>query len=87
MGKVRRQVRKTIPELSIFSLIGTCYRDGKEVPTRLQEVIDDEAEKMRPEIAERIRAAYSHVVDRDGASIVADAVYEMLTNALAERGQ
>ena len=86
MWKVRQQVRKLIPELSIFSLIGTCHRHGEEVQTRLQEVIDDEAEKARPEIAERIRAAYGHAIDSDGASIIADAVYEMLTKALAERG-
>ena len=29
LGKVRRQVRKLIPELSIFSLIGHNYVNGK----------------------------------------------------------
>ena len=82
LGKVRRQVRKLIPELSIFSLIGHNYVDGKDVPTRLQQVIDDESEKMRPEIQARIRAAYERAVDSDGPSIVAGAVEDMLVKAL-----
>lgn len=82
LGKVRRQVRKLIPELSIFSLIGHHYVDGKEVPTKLQQVIDEESEKMRPEIQERIREAYRKAIDSDGPGIVADAVADMLVNAL-----
>ena len=83
LGKVRRQVRKLIPELSIFSLIGHNYVDGKDVPTKLQQVIDEESEKMRPEIQARIRAAYERAVDSDGPSIVAGAVEDMLVKALA----
>lgn len=83
LGKVRRQVRKLIPELSIFSLIGHNYVNGKNVPTRLQQVIDEESEKMRPEIQERIREAYRKAIDSDGPGIVADAVADMLVNALA----
>ena len=83
LGKVRRQVRKLIPELSIFSLIGHNYVNGKDVPTHLQQVIDEESEKMRPEIQARIRAAYERALDSDGPSIVADAVADMLVKALA----
>lgn len=82
LGKVRRQVRKLIPELSIFSLIGHKYVNGKEVPTHLQQVIDEESEKMRPEIQERIREAYRKAIDSDGPGIVADAVADMLVDAL-----
>lgn len=82
LGKVRRQVRKLIPELSIFSLIGHNYVNGKEVPTHLQQVIDEESEKMRPEIQERIREAYRKAIDSDGPGIVAGAVEDMLVNAL-----
>lgn len=82
LGKVRRQVRKLIPELSIFSLIGHNYVNGKDVPTRLQQVIDEESEKMRPEIQERIREAYRKAIDSDGYGIVADAVADMLVDAL-----
>lgn len=82
LGKVRRQVRKLIPELSIYSLIGHTYVNGKEVPTRLQQIIDDESEKMRPEMQERIREAYRKAIDSDGPVIVADAVSDMLVNAL-----
>lgn len=82
MAKVRWQVRKLIPELSVYSLIDTRYQGGKEVPTHVQEVIDDEAEKMRPEIAERIRAAYRHAIDGDGPGIVADTVEDVLVKAL-----
>lgn len=82
LGKVRRQVRKLIPELSIFSLIGHNYVNGKEVPTHLQQVIDEESEKMRPEMQERIREAYRKAIDSDGPGIVADAVADMLVNAL-----
>ena len=82
LGKVRRQVRKLIPELSIFSLIGHNYVNGKDVPTHLQQVINDESEKMRPEIQERIREAYRKAIDSDGPGIVADAVADMLVNAL-----
>lgn len=82
LGKVRRQVRKLIPELSIFSLIGHNYVNGKDVPTRLQQVIDEESEKMRPEIQERIREACRKAINSDGSGIVADAVADMLVNAL-----
>ena len=82
LGKVRRQVRKLIPELSIFSLIGHNYVNGKDVPTHLQQVIDEESEKMRPEIQERIREAYRKAIDSDGPSIVAGTVADMLVNAL-----
>lgn len=82
LGKVRRQVRKLIPKLSIFSLIGHNYVNGKDVPTHLQKVIDEESEKMRPEIQTRIRAAYERCVDSDGPSIVAEAVEDMLVKAL-----
>ena len=82
LGKVRRQVRKLIPELSIYSLIGTRYVGCRDVPTHLQQVIDDESEKMRPEIQERIREAYRKAIDSDGPGIVADAVADMLVNAL-----
>lgn len=82
MGKVRRQVRKLIPELSIYSLIGHNYVNGKDVPTRLQQVIDEESEKMRPEIQERVREAYRKAIDSDGPGIVADTVADMLVNAL-----
>lgn len=82
LGKVRRQVRKLIPELSIFSLIGHNYVNGKDVPTRLQQVIDEESEKMRPEIQERIRKACRKAIDSDGSGIVADVVVDMLVNAL-----
>ena len=84
LGKVRRQVRKLIPGLSIFSLIGHNYVNGKEVPTHLQQVIDDESEKMRPEIQERIREAYRKAIDSDGPGTVADAVADMLVNALRD---
>ena len=82
LGKVRRQVRKLIPELSIYSLIGTRYVGCRDVPTYLQQVIDEESEKMRPEIQARIRAAYERALDSDGPSIVADAVADMLVKAL-----
>ena len=82
LGKVRRQVRKLIPELSIYSLIGTRYVGCMNVPTYLQQVIDEESEKMRPEIQARIRAAYERALDSDGPSIVADAVADMLVKAL-----
>ena len=82
LGKVRRQVRKLIPELSIFSLIGTRFVGGRDVPTCLQKVIDEESEKMRPEIQARIRAAYEKAVDSDGPVIVAEAVEDMLVKAL-----
>lgn len=82
LGKVRRQVRKLIPKISIFNLIGHTYVNGREVPTHLQQVIDDEAEKMRPEIQERVREAYRKAIDSDGPGIVADAVADMLVNAL-----
>ena len=82
LGKVRRQVRKLIPKLSIFSLICHSYVNGKDVPTRLQQVIDEESEKMRPEIQERIREACRKTIDSYGPGIVADAVADMLVDAL-----
>ena len=37
---------------------------------------------MRPEMQERIREAYRKAIDSDGPCIVADAVADMLVNAL-----
>ena len=82
MGKVRRKVRELIPEISVYSLTGYTYANGREVKTRLQEIIDEESEKMRPEIAERVRESYRNAIDSDGPGIVADAVEDMLIKAL-----
>ena len=82
MGKVRRKVRELIPEISVYSLTGYTYANGRDVKTRLQKIIDEESEKMRPEIAERIRESYKHAIDSDGPGIVAGTVEDMLINAL-----
>ena len=82
LGKVRRQVRKLIPKISEYSLIGTHYCNGKDVPTRLQQIIDEESEKMRPEIAELVRNTAKRRVDAEAAVRISDAVYCMLIDAL-----
>lgn len=83
MFKVRLQVRKMIPNITQYSLIGHRFVNGKETPTRVQQIIDDEAEKMRPEIAEMVRAACGAAVERGGYEIVADTVAGMFADALS----
>ena len=85
LGKVRRQVRKLIPEISEYSLIGTHYCNGKDVPTRLQQIIDEESENMRPEIVKLVRRTAERRVDADSAERISDAVYCMLMDALGGR--
>lgn len=82
LGKVRRQVRKLIPKISEYSLIGCHYRNGRDEPTRLQRIIDEESEKLRPEIAKLVRRAVERRVDTESVEKIADAVYCMLVDAL-----
>lgn len=87
MGKIRRQVRKIIPKLSEYSLLGNEFVNGKTVPKRTQQIVNEEAEKLRPEFAAAIRAAFKSALDSEGPEIVGDTVADMLRDALAERGQ
>lgn len=83
MGMLRRQVRKEVMNLSIFSLIGTKYNfsSHKEEPTALQKIIDEESEKVRPEIAEMIRSSALSKIRSDGADILTDAFYHLVSRA------
>lgn len=85
MGKIRWQVRKVIPKITQYSLLGNEYVNGKEVPKRTQQIINEEAEKLRPEFADMMRAAFRSALDREGPEIVGDTVAYMLRDALEER--
>lgn len=83
MGMVRRQVRKEVMNLSIYSLIGTRYNAStrEDEPTALQRVIDEESEKVRPEIAEMVRSAALSKIGSEGADILTDAFYNLISQA------
>lgn len=83
MGAVRRQVRKEIMNMSVYSLIGTRFNatTAKEEPTVLQKIIDEESEKMRPEIAGIIREAALSKIGSGGAEILTDAFYNLISQA------
>lgn len=80
-GAIRNAVRKTILELQPYQLIGTRtnFDTGRQEPTYVQKVINEEAEKLRPEIAGLLRRTMEKAVEDDLPSVCADAVYDLLS--------
>lgn len=79
-GAIRNAVRKKIVELQPYHLIGTCtdFNSGKEIPTYVQGVINEEAEKMCPEIADMLRSAMEDAIEDDLAEVCSTALYDLL---------
>lgn len=89
MGMVRRQVRKEVMNLSIYSLTGTRHNFStmREEPTALQKVIDEESEKVRPEIAKIVRKAALSKIGSEGADILTDAFYDLISQAFEKEDE
>lgn len=79
-GAIRNAVRKTIVRLQPYQLIGKVhdFNTGKYELTHVQRVIDEEAEKMRPEIDAMLRSAMNKAIKDDFPAMCADALYDIL---------
>ena len=79
-GAIRNAVRKKIVGLQPYQLIGKehNFNTGKYEPTHVQRVIDEEAEKMRPEIDAMLRSAMNRAIKDDFPAVCADALYDIL---------
>lgn len=79
-GAIRNAVRKTIVRLQPYQLIGKVhdFNTGKYELTHAQRVIDEEAEKMRPEIDAMLRSAMNKAIKDDFPAMCADALYDIL---------
>ena len=81
MGAIRNQVRKEILNVKTYQLLGTRtnYSTGREEPTYVQKVINEEAEKMRPEISNILQEKISEKVqDEYAATVLTDAFYDLI---------
>lgn len=81
MGAIRNQVRKEILNVKAYQLLGTRrnYSTGREEPTYVQKLINEEAEKIRPEISNILQEKISEQVqDEYAASVLSDAFYELI---------
>lgn len=82
-GAIRNAVRKKIIELQPYQLIGQVYSlaTGRREVTQVQQIINEEAEKMRPEISEMLRSTIRKAVEDDLPTVCADALYDILSRA------
>lgn len=82
-GAIRNAVRKKIVELQPYQLIGQVYSlaTGRREVTQVQQIINEEAEKMRPEISKMLRSTIRKAVEDDFPSVCADALYDILSRA------
>lgn len=82
-GAIRNAVRKTIVKLQPYQLIGKVYSSatGMIEVTPVQQIINEEAEKMRPEISKMLRSTISKAVEDDFPTVCADALYDILSRA------
>lgn len=82
-GAIRNAVRKKIVELQPYQLVGQVYDTGtgrREV-TPVQQIINEEAEKLRPEISNILRSTIRKAVEDDFPTVCADALYDILSRA------
>lgn len=82
-GAIRNAVRKKIVELQPYQLIGQVYSlaTGRREVTQVQQIINEEAEKMRPEISKMLRSTIRKAVEDDFPTVCADALYDILSRA------
>lgn len=82
-GAIRNAVRKKIVELQPYQLVGYVYdtETGKREVTPVQQIINEEAEKLRPEISNMLRSTIRKAVEDDFPTVCADALYDILSRA------
>lgn len=82
-GAIRNAVRKKIIELQPYQLVGQVYdiATGRREVTPVQQIINEEAEKLRPEISKMLRSTISKAVEDDFPTVCADALYDILSRA------
>lgn len=82
-GAVRNAVRKTIVKLQPYQLIGKVYSvaTGRIEVTPVQQIINEEAEKLRPEISKMLRSTIREAVEDDFPTVCSDALYDILSKA------
>lgn len=82
-GAIRNAVRKTIVKLQPYQLIGKVYSvaTGRIEVTPVQQIINEEAEKMRPEISKMLRSTIREAVEDDFPTVCSDALYDILSRA------
>lgn len=81
-GAVRNAVRKKIVELQPHQLMDMKFnfKTNEYEPSHVQRIIDEEADRMRPEISAVLRSAVEKAVGDDLPSVFADAVFDLLSN-------
>lgn len=82
-GAIRNAVRKTIVKLQPYQLIGKVYSSatGMIEVTPVQQIINEEAEKMRPEISKMLRSTIREAVEDYFPIVCSDAMYDILSRA------
>lgn len=82
-GAIRNAVRKKIVELQPYQLVGQVYDigTGKREVAPVQQIINEEAEKLRPEISNMLRSTIRKAVEDDFPTVCADALYDILSRA------
>lgn len=82
-GAIRNAVRKTIVKLQPYQLIGKVYSvaTGRIEVTPVQQIINEEAEKLRPEISKMLRSTIRKAVEDDFPTVCSDALYDILSKA------
>ncbi len=82
-GAIRNAVRKKIVELQPYQLIGQMYDigTGRREVAPVQQIINEEAEKLRPEISNMLRSTIRKAVKDDFPTVCADALYDILSRA------
>lgn len=82
-GAIRNAVRKKIVELQPYQLVGHVYdiETGKREVAPVQQTINEEAEKLRPEISNMLRSTIRKAVEDDFPTVCADALYDILSRA------
>lgn len=82
-GAIRNAVRKKIVELQPYQLVGHVYDigTGKREVAPVQQIINEEAEKLRPKISNMLRSTIRKAVEDDFPTVCADALYDILSRA------
>lgn len=82
-GAIRNAVRKKIVELQPYQLVGQVYDigTGRREVAPVQQIINEEAEKLRPEISNMLRSTIRKAVEDDFPTVCSDALYDILSRA------
>ena len=82
-GAIRNAVRKKIVELQPYLLVGQMsdIGTGRREVAPVQQIINEEAEKLRPEISNMLRSTIRKAVEDDFPTVCSDALYDILSKA------